>query len=81
MGLDAWVFTHNLLSSIAPSSAEFPLPSSSMSVHVPANPFHTPQLAVLDRTIGVLFSGYTCSMVLYGFLFFRQSSFSHPSRL
>lgn len=48
-----------------------------MSVQVPANPVYTPELAVLDRTVGVLFSGYTCSMVLYGFLFFRQSSF-HP---
>lgn len=82
MGLDAWVFSiaHTLLSSIAPSSAELSLPASSMSVHVPANPVHTPELAVLNRTIGVLFSGYTCSMTLYGFLFFRQYSFSHPSR-
>ena len=43
-----------------------------MLVHVPADSVHTPELAVLNRTIGVLFSAYTCSMVLYGFVFFRQ---------
>lgn len=50
-----------------------------MSTQVPANPVYTPQLAVLDRTIGVLFSGYSCSLVLYGFIFFRPSSFRRPS--
>lgn len=52
-----------------------------MLVHVPADPVHTPELAVLNRTIGVLFSGYTCSMVLYGFVFFRQFVFAtSPAR-
>ncbi|KAF9651645.1 hypothetical protein BDM02DRAFT_3110410 [Thelephora ganbajun] len=46
-----------------------------MSLHVPANPVHTPELAGLDRTIGILFSGYTCSMVLYGFVFFQTYTY------
>lgn len=52
-----------------------PLPATIMPVHIPADPVYTPELAALDRTIGILFSGYTCSMVLYGFVFFQTYTY------
>jgi hypothetical protein len=42
-----------------------------MSTHVPENPVQTSDLLELNKTIDVLFSGYTCSTVLYGFVFQR----------
>ena len=59
------------------SARRAPSPSPAMSTHVPENPVQTPDLLEFNKTIGGLFSGCTCSILLYGFLFFRQSSPRH----